>query len=468
MAALLISCTDNHRAIKTPEKNSVSYDLDSIRKRGKLIAVTALNSTDYFLYKGEPMGFNYEMLKSFADHIGIDVEIVNDNSPEHASDMLRNGEADLVTMGLNSASPESGGIQFTQAVEETRMALVQRKPPLRKTAGQGENSVPFIIKEEELKGKTIYVQKGSSVIERLHAFEREIGDTVRIVEVPYEPEKLIQNVAEGEIDFTVCEENLAIVNSSYYSRIDVSTGIGQPAGVSWGIRKNHSDALMTELNHWIAAYKMTQSYSNLYTKYFKNLRPGSLLDGEYYAISSGKVSPYDDMIRKYSALIQWDWRLLASLIFQESRFQADVISVAGAYGLMQIMPITGRNFGIDITQSPENNLLAGIKYINWLHSIFDPKISDKNERLHFILGAYNAGPGHILDAMKLAEKNGMDPHKWDGNVAFWLLKKSEPQYYNDSVVKNGYFKGKESVDFVSRVLYRYEMYKNEIPVVKKK
>lgn len=179
--------------------------------------------------------------------------------------------------------------------------------------------------------------------------------------------------------------------------------------------------------------------------------------------NSGRVSKYDDLIKEFSTHINWDWRLLASLICQESQFKSDVTSIAGAYGLMQIMPVTGRNFGIDITSSPQNNLKAGILYINWLNSIFDSKITDKQERIYFILASYNAGPGHVLDAMRLAEKNGMDPQKWVGNVAVWLLKKSEPRYYRDSVVRNGYFRGKESVKFVSEVLDRYEHYKNIIP-----
>jgi membrane-bound lytic murein transglycosylase F len=201
----------------------------------------------------------------------------------------------------------------------------------------------------------------------------------------------------------------------------------------------------------------------LYAKYFKNPRSFSIIRSDFYALNTGKVSPYDDLIRKFSAIINWDWRLLASLICQESHFNPTVESYTGAFGLMQIMPGTGKDFGIDITASPENNLKAGIRYINWLHSIFDTRITDEKERINFILAAYNAGPGHVLDAMKLAEKNGMDPQKWDRNVATWLLKKSEPQYYNDTVVKNGYFKGTESVNFVSQVLERFEHYKNIIP-----
>ena len=80
---------------------------------------------------------------------------------------------------------------------------------------------------------------------------------------------------------------------------------------------------------------------------------------------------------------------------------------------MQIMPETGKNFGIDITSSPGNNIKAGAKYISWLHSIFDAKIPDEKERMRFILASYNAGPGHILDAMRLAEKNGRDPLIWE-------------------------------------------------------
>jgi len=212
----------------------------------------------------------------------------------------------------------------------------------------------------------------------------------------------------------------------------------------------------------VSDFRDTRSYALIYTKYFKNSRPGTIVKSDYYSLNTGKISPWDDIIKVFSDSIKWDWRLLASLICQESRFIPDVESRAGAYGLMQIMPETGKNFGIDITSSPRDNIEAGAKYINWLHSIFDPKIPDENERRKFILASYNAGPGHVLDAMKLAEKNGKNPAIWDDNVAVWLLKKSEPQYYTDKVVKNGYFRGKESVAFVNEVLERYEHYKNII------
>ena len=462
LITVLISCSDNNSASKS-HGDHLSFDLDSIRKRGKLIALSEFNSTKYFLYNGEPMGFNYELLKAFSDYIGIDLEIVTENHLGKAFDMLKSGEADILAIGLTVNSSRRKEILFTDAIDETRQMLVQRKPHEWRSLTTDAIDRKVIRNQLGLAEKTIYVQEKSSHVGRLMSLANEIGDSINIIEVPYESEKLIRLVANGEIDYTVCDENVALVNATYYPDIDVSTPVSFPQKLAWGIRNKNSDMLLHELNRWITAYKQTGSYAMLHAKYFNNSRSSIIVKSDYYSLNTGKVSKYDDLIREFSDSIHWDWRLLASLICQESRFNPDVRSLAGAYGLMQIMPVTGRNFGIDISSSPENNIKAGVLYINWLHSIFDPKISDEKERVYFILAAYNAGPGHILDAMELARKNGKDPEKWEGNVAIWLLKKSDPRYYNDLVVKNGYFRGTESVNFVSQVLRRFEHYKNIIP-----
>jgi len=463
LVTFLTSCGWSHQDLKKENNNYSSIDLDSIRKRGKLIAITDFNSINYFIYKGEPMGFHYELLKSFSDHIGIDLEIVSENQIEKSLEMLNSGEADLLAIGLTVTSSRKNELLFTDPIDETRQVLVQRKPYNWRSLTADAVDKKLIRNQLGLAGKTIYVQSGSSHVERLKSLASELGDSINIIEVPYESEKLIEHVVKGLVDYVVCDENIALVNSTYYPDIDVNTPVSFPQKLAWGIRKNNSEQLLNELNRWIAAYKNTGSYALLYAKYFRNSRSSIIVKSDYYALNTGKVSRYDDMIRKYSVRIDWDWRLLASLICQESRFDPDVESGAGAYGLMQIMPDTGEDYGIDITSSPESNVRAGTEYINWLHSIFDPKIADENERINFILAAYNAGPGHVLDAMKLAEKNGMDPQKWDNNVAVWLLKKSEPKYYNDNVVKNGYFRGKESVAFVTQILDRYGHYKNILP-----
>jgi len=463
LIAVLTSCSYFHPSSKNIINRYASFDLDSIRRRGKIIAVTDFSSTNYFIYKGEPMGFNYEILKSFSDHIGIDLEIVSENNTDKALEMLKTGKADLLALGLTINESGKNDLLLTVPIAETRKVLVQRKPHNWRSMTSDALDKRVVRNLSGLVKKTIYLQKGATGSDQLLTMTDKSVDSIKIIQVPYNSEQLIKHVAEGIIEYSVCDENLALVNAKYYPDLDVSMPLSLPLNIAWGVRSINSDSLLYELDRWITSYRKTSSYALLYAKYFKNSRSSIIVKSDLYALNTGKVSRYDDMIRRFSVKIDWDWRLLASLICQESHFDPNVESIAGAYGLMQIMPETGQNFGIDITSSPENNMKAGIQYIKWLHTIFDPKIPDEKERINFILAAYNAGPGHVLDAMKLAEKNGMNPLKWDGNVAVWLLKKSNPKYYNDTVVKNGYFRGTESVAFVSEVLNRYEHYKNIIP-----
>lgn len=461
LAVIVSSC--NHNPTSSNNTKAVDFDLDSILKRGKLVAVTDFNSTNYFLYRGEPMGFHYELLRAFTEHLGIDLEILTENHLDHAFNFLNTGQADLLAIGLTVSSSRKKVISFTEPILETRQVIVQRKPRNWRSMTEESLGRHLVRNQLDLAGKTVYVQEHSIHYDRLRTLAGEIGDTIIIVSVPYESEDLIKNVAKGEIEYTVCDENIARVNATYYPEIDVNTPVSFAQNIAWGVRKTNSVMFLSELNKWIESYRKTTDYALLYAKYFRNSRSNTIVKSDYYSISTGKISQWDDMMKIVSADIGWDWRLLASLICQESRFDPDVESWAGAYGLMQVMPLTGENFGIDITSSPYNNVKAGIMYIQWLQAVYETRIPDADERLKFILASYNAGPGHVLDAMKLAEKNGMDPQKWDGNVAVWLLKKSEPVYYNDTVVKNGYFRGTESVNFVAEILDRYEHYKNMIP-----
>ncbi len=444
-------------------RQTAFLDLDDMKERGKLIAITDFNSTSYFLYKGEPLGFHYELLKQFSVYLGLNLEIRTENDINKSFEMLRNGQADLLAVDLAILSSRKKIIRFTEPISQTRQVIVQRKPDRWRSMNAFDIEKKLIRNQLELAGKTVYVQVGASSFECLKNLEDEIGDTISIVEVPFETEELISMVARGEIDYAVCDENVAIVNSGYFPVIDVGTPVSFQQNLAWGIRKENSDKLESALNAWISTFKKTDSYAMLYAKYFRNNRSPTIFSNDNYTFTSGRVSPWDNMIKSFSDSLNWDWRLLASLICQESRFDPSVISWAGAVGLMQILPATGKIYGIDVKASPENNLKAGMHYINYLQNYFRDKVADSTERLKFILASYNAGAGNVVDAMKLAKKNGKNPLLWEDNVATYLIKKSEPRYYNDPVVENGYCRGDESVNFVSQVLKRYSEYKNIIP-----
>jgi len=131
-------------------------------------------------------------------------------------------------------------------------------------------------------------------------------------------------------------------------------------------------------------------------------------------------------------------------------------------GLLQLMPGTAANYGITPESSPGEQVRAGVKFIRWLDDRFRDEIPDTTERINFILASYNIGYGHIQDARRLADKFGDDPNIWFGNVDEWLLKKSDPKYYTDKVVKYGYARGIETYNYVKDVIGRYEHYRNVI------
>ena len=441
----------------------IHRDLTQIRERGKLVAITDYNSTSYFIYKGEPMGFQYDLLQEFADYLNLELEIITENDLYVSFEMMNRGDADLMALNLAVSNQRKEFVRFSAPIGHTRQVLVQRRPDNWLQMTRDDLDRELVRNQLDLAGKTVYVQSGSSYAQRLKNLQDEIGDSINIVEVPVEVEELITLVASKQIDYTVCDENVGRVNKTYHSNLDVDTPISFPQNYAWAVRKNGSDELVESLNNWITSFKKSRSYALLYAKYFKNSRSSRMVKSESYSLLSGRVSEYDSYFRQYADTIGWDWRLLASLVAQESRFDPDVTSWAGAYGLMQLMPSTGDHFGIDVKSSPENNIRAGIKYISWLQELFAEKVEDESERLKFILAAYNVGPGHVLDARQLARKYGKDPEVWTDNVAYYLLKKSDPEFYHDPVVDHGFCRGEEPFNYVTDILERYTHYINIVP-----
>lgn len=457
---LMFSCDSG---TKTADDNTqVMHDLDAIRERGKLVALTDFNSISYFIYRGEPMGFQFELLREFADYLQIELEIVTENDLSLSFDMLNNGEVDLLALNLTINNERKRIVKFTNPISQTRQVLVQKRPDNWRQMTMDQIDDLLVRNLLDLADKTVYVQAESSYAQRMKNLQNEIGDTIHIVEVPLEVEELITLVAEGGINYTVSDENIAMVNRTYYPDIDLETPVSFEQNLAWAVRINGSDKLLGELNRWIDGFKQTERYALIYTKYFKNSRSKHIVQSDYFSLGSASISRWDDYFKRYSDSIGWDWRLLTSLVLQESRFDPTAESWSGAYGLMQLMPSTGEQFGIDIYSSPENNIRAGIKYIQWLQELFEEKVPDEEERIKFILAAYNVGPGHVLDARQLARKNGRDPEVWDDNVAYYLMRKSDPKYYHDPVVEHGFCRGEEPYNYVIEVLDRYDHYKNFI------
>ena len=456
--------TDNNSSGDSSiSKNNI--DIPEIISRKKLVVLIDNSSTSYFIYKGAPMGYEYEMMQSFSKYLKVDLQIIVAKNMNEIFDVLQKGRVDIVAANLTVTEDRMKKVNFTDPLIYTRQVLVQCKPKGWEKMSTEKIDEHLVRTTIDLAGKNIYVRKGSSFYSRLTNLEEEIASKINITEMPGEirTEELISMVADRKIPYTIADENVAIVNQIYYPQIDVKTAISFPQKIAWAVNKN-SPLLLSELNNWIANQKNTTEYAVLYNKYFKNPKEsGQRIDCEFSSIGGNKISPYDDMIIAYSKEIGWDWRLLASMIYQESRFNPDAESWAGACGLMQMIPSTAAQYGLDTCgHTAIQSIDAGTRHLIKLNNYWIKFITNKEERIKFVLASYNVGLGHIIDARNLANKYGKNKNIWYDNVEKFILLKSKPEYYNDPITRCGYCRGEEPFKYVREVIARYEHYKNTI------
>jgi membrane-bound lytic murein transglycosylase F len=461
--AVFTSCNETGRVNFTAEPEVV-LDLETIRERGYINALVDNNSVSYFIYKGQPMGYEYELLNLFAKHLEVDLKIQVTSGIDRAMDQLNRGEGDIIAFPLTITKERTKYVAFTNPHFNSYQVLVQRKPDQWRRMTLDAINDTVIRNPVDLIGKEVHVLAGSSFETRLKHLSEEIGGDILIRPdtTSSESESLIRKVALGEIEYTIADHMMARVNASYYPDLDINTPISVAQQVAWATRKN-SPQLIEAINQWLATIKKEATFMVIYNRYFKSPRTSLVrMKSDYSSMGGNMLSPFDSLIRKGADTLGWDWRLLASLIYQESRFLPKGESWAGARGLMQLMPRTANEFGAFDLDDPRQSIEAGVGYLRFLDNYWLKKIPEKSERLKFILASYNVGLSHVVDARRLAEKYGRDPQIWYDNVEYYLARKSEPEFYRDPIVTAGYCKCEEPIHYVRNILARYEEYKIHI------
>ncbi len=453
---LIISCKPKNNESNTkmsPQDSLAAIDLPQLVEKKKLTAITLYSSVSYFIYRGEPMGYEYDLCKDFAESMGMDLEIVVAKNVTQLVEMLQTGEGDMIAYNLPVTNELKHEIIYCGKNSITPQVLVQLK----------DKNNPLLTNVTELIGKNVYVKKNTKYEQRMQNLNAELGGGIFIHDIDKDSitsEDMIEMVSEAKIPYTVSDEDVALLNKTYYNNIDVDLKISYSQRSSWAVRKT-SPELAKALDEWHTSNKQVPKYQAIIKRYFEISKEPAA--SPILSITHGHISIFDNLFRRYSGVTGFDWQLLASIAYQESRFDTAVTSWAGARGLMQIMPKTFTAMGenLEDINNPEASVRAAAKYIKTMNGSFK-SIEDKDERLKFMLAGYNSGIGHVFDAQALARKYGKDPKIWTNNVDEYILLKSNPEYYTDSVCKFGYFRGKETYNYVKEVLARYEYYKSKV------
>lgn len=464
-AALLFSgCIMEHDdVIPVSMEKGIDLDLPEIVKKQKLTILVENNSTTYFMYKGKQMGFEYELLKLFAQDIGVALEVKIINNLDSLIPKLNRGEGDVIACNYTVTRERNKVISFSEPFMETHQVLIQRKPKGWEEIESSEWKNNMLTSPSDIGSKTVHVWKNSSYYQRLIHLQEEIGDTIHIEAQSGDigVEEMIEMVSEGLIDYTITEDNVAKVNERFFTNLDINLQLSVEQQMAFGLRKN-SSLLRAKLDQWLKAFKKTAKYKYIHHKYFELAHITQNAYQDFSSLGGGKISPYDSAFKRAGEKVEIDWRLVASVAYQESKFNLGLVSFGGAYGIMQFMPSTGPTYDVYPDSPVDVQILGGAKKIK-ADLKYWAKVQDPIQRLKFAMASYNAGRGHIQDAQNLARKYKLDPWVWDDNVGKMLLNLSKQKYYQDEVVRHGFMRGTNTYRYVELVLERYEQWKAIYP-----
>ena len=419
-----------------------------------LVVGTLYSPTSFFILHDDTLGYDYDRICDFARSKGIGLKWVVARNMSQLIGMLQNDSVKVLAYEVPITAEYRAQVHSCGAVNETYQVLIQPT---------GDSLVTDVT---QLVGRDIYVERGTKYESRLRNLDSELGGGINIHTLTPDtlmPEDLIEMVSRKEIPLTIVDSDIAQLNHTYFDNIDISLHVSFAQRSAWAVSKRNV-WLGDSIDAW-AKSRNAQAYSKAaLQRYFELSKSGRHEATDTIPETpEGAISPYDEIFKKYGKQAHIDWRLIAAISYVESRFDPRVVSWAGARGIMQLMPKTAQAYGVSMEQitDPDASVMAAVKSLLDLKAMFAPRIESEAQLIKFILASYNAGAGHVLDAIELAKKYEKDPQVWEGNVEETLQWKSNPQFYNDSVCRFGYFRAKETVAYVVDVEQRYNFYQNK-------
>ncbi|MCL2247570.1 MAG: transglycosylase SLT domain-containing protein, partial [Lentimicrobiaceae bacterium] len=359
-----------------PQKDS-EEDTDNVH------ALLLFHASDYFVYRGSPIGFQYEMLKELEKGIGRNVEIQVQTEKNQISKALFENNFDIVCMDFNYS-----GFML----------------PFFATSIPHSYSYPVLvsgIKIDTAEIEMIWVSHDYTAISFFDDLSP-YSEYAVCRNAALSTEELFEKIDAGEIPYLICDYNLAITLLPFYSNVRIVEKAGPQFERRWVLNKKNIQ-LDEDINHWLLDFKKTQKYRWIIKKYFS--QESSLINASFANRKSGGISKYDAIIKKYAQQYKLDWRFIASIICQETKFVSGLTGNGGSYGLMQLMPALMEYYGISFMDDDDAHICAGTQHLNKLCNSFE-EVENENEKLYFVAAAYNAGRGHLFDAQRLCTKYG--------------------------------------------------------------
>ncbi|MFW5969372.1 MAG: membrane-bound lytic murein transglycosylase MltF, partial [Halofilum sp. (in: g-proteobacteria)] len=443
--SLLLGACD---AFETNTAQAESRSLEEIRESGRLVVISRNAPTTWYIGRdGGPTGPEYNLVESFADSIGVEVEYELRATVTAALDAIENGEGDLAAAGLTRTDARRDRFRFGPAYQPVTQQVVCRR----------DNVQPESV--EDLIGLDIEVIADSSYVERLEELKANgHPDLEWTANEDSDTEQLLRRVWKRGIDCTVADSTIVDINRRYFPELIAPFNLSSEQQLGWVMPQARGD-LADAVEDWLTGFRERGRLDDLRERYYGFFALFDYVDTAVYIRRIRERFPqYDKYFREAADEHDLPWLLLASQGYQESHWNAAARSPTGVRGIMMLTLNTAREMGVNDRLDARQSIFGGAKYLARMKKRFKSEVTEP-DRTWLALAAYNIGRAHLHDAQTLAREQGLDPHSW-GDIKKVLPLLADPEYYND--LKFGYARGTEPVRYVRRIREYQHILDNEV------
>ena len=416
-------------------------ELEIIKERGSVRVLIRNNATCFYEGPQGPAGFEYELVKAFADHLGVNVTCVVTHSFSEMIPTLLRGEADLIAAG------------FT--ITEKRMRKVAFGPPYMEVQQQvvGRRGGPAPRDVVDLIGQPLWVNAGSSYEERLKELRPQYPELSWLPVSGYETEEILEMVWRGIIPLTIADSNIVAINRRYYPQLRIHFAIQEGEQLAWAVHPQHQ-RLLAAIEEWFTRNSTSALLKRLKQHYYGHLKVFDYVDlVRYHQRLRHRLPRYQSYFENAARKYGLDWKLVAAQSYQESHWDPKAVSFTGVRGLMMLTRKTAASLGVESRLDPRQSIEGGARYLALMHERVGDKVPEP-DRTYMALAAYNVGWGHLKDARALAERLEKNPDVWE-DVSTTLPLLRQKKYYRS--LPHGYARGTEPVRYVNRIKTYYRI-----------
>ncbi len=427
--------------------------LDEVRQTGELRVVTRNGPTAYFEDGGGPSGPEYDLLRGFAEELGVRLQLVVVAKSAQVLPALLSGEAHLAAAGLTISPEAERLVDFGPVYQQITEHIVYRDGRRR----------PRDL--SQLRGKRLEIPSGASYVKSLLRAQSQVPELVWTEDPHADQNELLNRVARGALDYTIVKSNSYAMYRSYIPEIRVAFNLAEGESVAWAFPKRADPSLRQAAERYFARIRASGELDRIMDSYYGHVFRSNYVGTRQFLLDvRSKLPAYRQLFKTIAAEFGLDWRLLAAIGYQESKWDPDAVSPTGVRGLMMLTEETAAAFGVDDRTDAVQSIRGGARYLTHILGRM-PKDATEPDRMAFALATYNMGFGHLLDARRLSRDEGSDWNRWV-DVRRMVKKLADPDFAAQT--RHGFARGGETVWFVDNVRAYFDvlafMTRDEIPL----